>query len=175
MFRLKRTGRVIWEALLGLQRTTLVVLSISLTILVLAQVVIRYFLEIPFVGGQVEELTLYALFWFYFLGATYSTYKRTYIKGGVVEALFKNRAQGYFNVGNAVIPLAISCLFAVWGYQEFLWNLEVNKRTIMLALPQAFSYVSIFVGFALMSLYFLTELIESVRGVLRIQKGITNA
>jgi len=37
----------------------------------------------------------------------------------------------------------------------------------MLFLPQAFSYLSIFVGFALMSLYFLAELIESVRGVLR--------
>jgi len=168
VFWLKRTGRVIWEALLGLQRASLVVLSIYLTILVLVQVVIRYFLQIPFVGGQVEELTLYVIFWFYFLGAVYSTYNRTYIKGGVIEALFKKpRVQGYFHVGTAAIPLAISCLFAVWGYQEFLWNLEVNKRTIMLFLPQAFSYLSIFVGFALMSLYFLTGLIESVRGVPR--------
>jgi len=88
----------------------------------------------------------------------------------VVEALFKKpRVRGYFQVGAAAIPLAISCLFAVWGYQEFLWNLEVNKRTIMLFLPDAFSYLSIFVGFALMSLYFLTELIDSVRGVIRIR------
>jgi len=168
VFWLQRTGRVIWEALLGLQRVSLVVLSLYLTILVVFQVVIRYFLQIPFVGGAAEELTLYVIFWFYFLGAAYSTYNRTYIKGGVVEALFKKpRVRGYFQVGVAAIPLAISCLFAVWGYQEFLWVLEVNKITIMLFLPQAFSYLSIFVGFALMSLYFLAELIESVRGVLR--------
>ena len=139
-----------------------------LTLLVLVQVVIRYFLKVPLVGGAVEELTLYVIFWFYFLGAVYSTYNRTYIKGGVVEALFKKpRVQGYFQIGAAAIPLAISCLFAVWGYQEFLWNLEVHKRTIILFLPQAFSYLSIFAGFALMSLYFLTGLIESVRGVIR--------
>ena len=170
MFWLERTGKVISEALLGLQRVILVVLSLYLTLFVLIQVVIRYFLKIPFVGVIVEELTLYVIFWFYFLGAVYSTYNRTYIKGGVVEVFIKKpRVQGYFHVGAAVIPLAISCLFAVWGYQEFLWNLEVNKITIMLFLPQAFSYLSIFVGFALMSLYFLTGLIESVRGVLRIR------
>lgn len=168
MFWLQRTGRVIWEALVGLQRVSLVVLSLYLTLLVVFQVVIRYFLKIRFVGGAAEELTLYAIFWFYFLGATYSTYNRSYIKGGVVEVLFKKpRVQGYFKVGAAAIPLAISCLFAVWGYQEFLWNLEVNTRTIMLFLPEAFSYLSIFAGFALMSLYFLTELIDSVRGVIR--------
>lgn len=170
MFWLKRTGKVISEALLGLQRVTLVVLSLYLTILILIGVFIRYFLQIPFVGGAAEELAIYFIFWFYFLGAIYSTSNRTYIKGGVVEVIFKKpRVQGYFKVGAAAIPLAISGLFAVWGYQEFLWNLEVNKRTIMLFLPQAFSYLSIFVGFALMSLYFLTELIESVRGVLRIR------
>ena len=170
MFRLERTGRVIWEPLLGLQRVALVVLSIYLTLLVVFQVVIRYFLKIRLVGGAAEELTLYVIFWFYFLGAAYSTYNRSYIKGGVVEVLFKKpRVQGYFKVGIAAIPLAISCLFTVWGYQEFLWTLGVNKITIMLFLPQAFSYLSIFVGFALMSLYFLTELIESVRGVLRIR------
>ncbi len=170
MFWLKRTGKVISEALLGLQRVTLVVLSIYLTILILIGVFIRYFLQIPFVGGAAEELFLYFVFWFYFLGATYSTYNRTYIKGGVVEAIFKKpRVQNYFKVGAAVVPLAISGLFAVWGYQEFIWNLEVNKRTIMLFLPQAFSYLSIFAGFALMSLYFLTESIESIRGVRRIR------
>jgi len=168
VFWLQRTGRVIWEALLGLQRVSLVVLSLYLTILVVFQVVIRYFLQIPFVGGAAEELTLYVIFWFYFLGAAYSTYNRTYIKGGVVEALFKKpRLRGYFQVGSALICLAIVCLFTVWGYQEFLWNLEVHKITLMLFLPDAFSYLSIFAGFGLMSLYFLTELIESVRGVLR--------
>ena len=168
MFWLQRTGRVIWEALLGLQRVSLVVLSLVLTVFIVSEIVIRYFLQIPFVGGAAEELTLYVIFWFYFLGAAYSTYNRTYIKGGVVEVLFKKpRLRGYFHVGAAAIPLAISCLFAVWGYQEFLWNLEVHKITLMLFLPDAFSYLSIFAGFGLMSLYFLTELIESVRGVLR--------
>lgn len=170
MFWLQRTGRVIWEALLGLQRVSLVVLSLLLTVFIVSEVVIRYFLQIPFVAGWVEELCLYAIFWFYFLGAVYSTYNRTYIKGGIVEVLFrKPRHQGYFQVGSALICLAISCLFAVWGYQEFLWNLEVNKITMMLFLPDAFSYLSIFVGFGLMSLYFLTELIGSVRGVIRIR------
>lgn len=170
MFRLKRTGRVIWEALLGLQRVALVALSIYLTLLVVFQVVNRYFLKILFVGGYAEELCLYFIFWFYFLGAVYSTYNRSYIKGGMVEVLFKKpMIQGYFQVGAAAIPLAISGLFAVWGYEEFLWNLGVNKITMMLFLPEAFSYLSIFVGFALMSLYFLSELIESVRGILRIR------
>lgn len=170
VFWLERTGRVIWEALLSLQRVTLVVLSLYLTILILIGVVIRYFLRIPFVGGAAEELAIYFIFWFYFLGAAYSTYNRTYIKGGIVEVLFKKpRHQGYFQVGSALICLAISGLFTVWGYQEFLWNLKVNKITMMLFLPEAFSYLSIFVGFGLMSLYFLTELIESVRGVLRIR------
>jgi TRAP-type C4-dicarboxylate transport system permease small subunit len=166
----RRIGRVIGEALVGLQRVTLVVLSMYLTLLVVIQVIVRYFLRIPFVGGILEELCIFVIFWFYFLGAVYSTYNRTYIQGGVVETFFKNsRVQGYFKVGKALICLATSCLFAVWGYSDFLWNLKVNRITMMLFLPEAFSYLSIFVGFAMMSLYFLTESIESVRGVLRIR------
>lgn len=168
---LERTGRVIWKVLLSLQRVTLVVVAPLTSGLILAMIVFRYFLKIP--ALWVEELCLYLIPWLYLLGASYGTYKRTYIVGGVVDMFFKNspRVLGWFKGGAALICLVASCVTAVLSYNNFIWLLGINPRTTMLSLPLAYSRLSLAVGFSLMALYFLTELIESVRADYKFRTG----
>lgn len=162
---LKRTAKVAWEVPLSLERVTIVVLSLSVGALIVAMVVCRYFLEIPLMW--VEEIVLYIIFWCYILGAAYATYERTHIKGGVVHLVIKDhpRVLACFQVGVALLCLGLSGLFTVWGYTNFIWNLEINARSTHLFLPLAYSYLSLPVGFLLMTVYFLSELIASVRGL----------
>lgn len=167
VLRLVRTGRVIWNAALSLQRVVLVAGGVFLAGLVVAEVIFRYFLEIPLMW--VEELSLYCVFWFYLAGGALATYKRSHIKGGIVDRVLGNnpRLLGYFQVATVCICLALSCLIAVWGYNFFTWSLEQTPtpRTIHLSLPLPYARLSLTVGYALLSLYFLVELIDSVRGV----------
>lgn len=161
---LKRTARVIWKGLLWLQRVSLVVLALFTGGLITAEVVFRYFLEIP--GLWVEELCTYVILWLYLLGASYATYERSYIRAGIMQMFFKDNPKvlSGFQVGAAFISLGVSCLLAIWSYNNFIWVLTVDPRTVVLFLPLAYARLGLVCGFTLMALYFLAELIDSVRG-----------
>ncbi len=167
VFRLRRAAKVIWEIPLRLELGGMVALGMILTALVVSEVLLRYFLHLP--QMWVEEVILYLLFWYYLLGAAYATHNRTHMKAGIVHLLLKNkpRAQGYLNLVLTLICLGLSCLLSTWSYQVFTWSLFANPmpRTIQLYLPLAYSQASLFVGFVLISLYFLEELVGQVRGL----------
>lgn len=116
-----------------------------------------------------EEIVIYTVFWFYLCGAAYATYERSHIKGGVVQLFIKGhpRVLASFHVGVALLCLGLSGLFTVWGYNNFIWNLEIESRSTRLFLPLAYSTLSLPAGFSLMAVYFLTELIDSVRDLVR--------
>ena len=103
------------------------------------------------------------------MGAAYATYDRSHIKGGVVQLFIKNhpRVLVSFQVGVTLLCLGLSGLLTVWGYDNFIWNLEVNSRSTQLFLPLAYAQLSLPVGFILMAVYFLTEFIDSVRDLVR--------
>ena len=147
-------------ALVNLERFFLMTVGLVLLMLLIIAAVARYIVVAPILW--VEEIIVYIVFWYYIIGAVYSTYERTYIKGGVMHLVLKSpKARGYLNIVNALIPLALCCLFSVWGFQDFIWNLEFKSTTMMLYLPLEWAHLSIFAGFSLMALYFFKELIDS--------------
>lgn len=155
-----------WKMIIRLQQAILVGLSLYFVILVVAEVLFRYFLKMPLMF--VEELCVYSIFWLYLLGAAYGTYDRSHIKGELVQMFFKSsRVVGGFKVGVTFICLVLSVLMSIWGYQSFMWDLHAHGETQMLFLPLAYARLSIFVGFAFMTIYFLAELIDSFRVVMR--------
>lgn len=164
---LQRTGKVLWKAPLRLQQVVMVVFGLWLSGLIVASVVFRYFLKIPLLW--VEELSLYFVFWFYLLGAAYATHKRSHIKGGGLLAAFKKKPRllGCFQSGIISISLGLSCLASVWSYTMFSWTLRVGPTTPFLHLPQAYAQLALLAAFPLISMYFLVELIDSVRGTVR--------
>ena len=170
---LKRTGKVAWEVPLTLQRVSGVVLSLFTSGLIIAMVIFRYFLHVPLMW--VEEICLYVIFWFFMLGAAYATYRRLHIVGGIAPLLFQNkpRALGGLQVGTLTISFGLSCLLAFWSFGFFHWSIFGTgpPLTMQLFLPLAWAQLSLFVGFSLMALYFLWELIDSVRDLLRLSRS----
>jgi len=164
---LERTGKALWRAPLGLQRVVMVVFGLWLSGLIVASVIFRYFLEMPLMW--VEELAMYFVFWFYLFGAAHATHERSHIKGGGLLAAFKKypRFLGCFQAGIISISFGLSCLASVWSYGMFSWTLRVGPTTPFLLLPQAYAQLALLAAFPLMSVYFLIELIDSVRGTVR--------
>ena len=167
MFWLKKIAKIIWVTPLTLQRIILIVFSLFVITLIVGEVIFRYFLQMPVMWF--EEIILYLVFWFYLAGAAYATYDRSHIKGGVIQIFIKNRPKVLvcFQAGAALLCLGLSSLLTVWGYTNFIWNLEANSRSTQLFLPLAYAQLSLPVGFILMAVYFLAEFIVSVRGLLQ--------
>jgi len=164
---LKKAEKVIWDVPLSVQRGMMIGLSLFMSFLVVAEVVIRYVVFTPQLW--VEELTLYVVFWFYWAGGAYATYKHSHIVGGIVHMIFKNRPKvlGSFEILAAAIPLALTILMIHLSYRQFVYSLEVNPRTIHLFLPLVYARLSLLVGFVFMALYFARELVAAIRGLIQ--------
>ena len=161
---IEKVGRKTWNALLVPQRAILVMLCLYTSGLIVASVIFRYILHISLLW--VEELTVYVVFWLYFMGASLCTYERTHIKGGVMHIVLRNKPRVLITIRTfiAFLSLGLSVLFIFWGYEAFAYTLESGRTTVHTLLPQAYAQLSLIPGFAFMSLYFLAELIDSIRG-----------
>ena len=145
----------------------MVVLAVFLSFMVCAEVAARYYVHEPILW--VEELILFVVFWFYFTGAVYATYKRGHIVGGVMHLFLKNkpRVLGSFRLVAALICLGLCCLFIVLSYTLFIYSLKVDPKTIHLMLHTSYARLALLCTFPLMALYFLIELIGSIRDLAR--------
>ena len=163
---MQRVARIIWEAPLSLQRVVMVLLAIYLSFMVVFEVAVRYYVHEPILW--VEELIVYVVFWFYFTGGVYATYKRSHIVGGVLHIFFKNkpRALDSFQILASLICLVLCCLFTYLSYNLFIYSLKVDPKTIHLLLHTSFARLSLLITFPLMAFYFLIELIGSLRRVI---------
>jgi TRAP-type C4-dicarboxylate transport system permease small subunit len=145
----------------------MVVLAVFLSFMVCAEVAARYYVHEPILW--VEELILFVVFWFYFTGSVYATYKRSHVVGGVVHLLFRNKPTvlGSFRLMAALISLGLCCLFIVLSYNLFIYSLEVDPKTIHLMLHTSYARLALLCTFPLMAFYFLIELIGSIRDLAR--------
>ena len=163
----KKAARIIWEAPLSIQRVVMVVLAVYLSFMVCAEVAARYYVHEPILW--VEELIIFVVFWFYFTGGVYATYKRSHIVGGVLHLFLKNkpRVLGSFRLASALISLGLCCLFIVLSYTLFTYSLKVDPKTIHLMLHTSYARLALLCTFPLMAFYFLIELIGSIRDLAR--------
>lgn len=158
-----RVGRFLWEGTLNFQRGVVIVLSMYITILMVTQVIFRYFLKLSIMWG--EELILYLVFWFYLMGASLCTHDRSHIKGGAMQMFLHNRPRilNGVNVSMALLSVGLSILFTFWGYEAFTFGLKIHRTTVQLTLPYAYAQLSMVPGFALMAIYFFAEAIDLIR------------
>ena len=143
----------------------MVLLSLAVAGLVCIEVAVRYITFSPQLW--VEEFCLFIVFWYYFAGAVYATYKRSHISGGIMNMVFrtKPKVQESIHLIATATSLVLSGFFAVLAFQQFAYSLKVNPRTIHLLLPLAYSRLALSVGFSLMIIYFLAELVGSIRSL----------
>jgi len=164
---LKRIGGAIDKGAYRSIRVALTTACIGITSLVGFEIISRTVFQWSPVF--IEDIVVFSVVWMYMLGAVYGTYKREHLKGGIMDLLLrgKSRALGVIEVGNIFISLGLCFLLSIWSWQCFMWDLQFNPRTQVLHLPLAFARLSMFVGFAGMTVYFLVESIDVFRVLLR--------
>lgn len=140
----------------------LIVLGTAVTLLLFAQVWLRYIFNLPLLW--VEEVALVPAFWLYMMGAAYGSYERSHIKMDIVQVFIKNlRMRLIMRFVAALIAFALAGLFTHWGYDLFVWDLETCPRTNTLLMPFLYAHSSMFICGILMCIYFLIEAIDFAR------------
>lgn len=166
MSRLKRAGRIIWKVPISFLRVLIVVGCTAFSGLIGGEIISRYFFGMP--HTYAEEIAVYGIVWIYMVGSIYGTYDRSHLMGGIVHIVFKSaRVIGSFKVVTVSISLGLCCVMSVWGYQTFMWDLKTTPETDFIYLPLEYARLSLFVGFGMMAIFFLTELIDVARALLR--------
>jgi len=143
-------------------------LGLSLTMV--AQVLMRYVLQWPFLG--IEEMAPLLALWCYFAGMIYSTRHRTHIEGGIL-ALITSRPLilGLARIVGTAVALAALCVFFYYAYAIVQFNMDINRKSAYLRWPRYLWDFSFLVGMAGMAFYLLIQLWFELRSMMSLRGG----
>jgi len=158
---MKKLGLIVWNGIIDLQKIFMLVAGSIITLLVFVEVILRYVLGSPLFG--VEELICLIAMWLYFIGASYGAYERSHIKAELIHIWIKRpRTYALVKALSSLITFILSIIMISWTYPYFIWGITKGETSQALLIPMVLSQSAIFVGAILMSLYFLTELIDYI-------------
>ena len=162
----------VWQFKLFLKRLTLVVTCALFSVVVIVQIVVRYFLLVPLHG--LEEIAVYAAVWTYFIGGAYGAYERTHISASLIEMLASGEGlRDWIKVMANAITVVVAVWATVWTFQYFQWSLRLQPRSLELQAPLYWVHASMFVGLGLMAFYFAIELVDNLLRALGIRADLT--
>ncbi|MCF7935904.1 MAG: TRAP transporter small permease [Synergistales bacterium] len=144
-------------------------MAILLVVLICTTTILRYVFQIDLFGYE-EWVKLFA-FWLYFSGAAMGAFDGTHISADVVEAYFPS---GHFKraiiVVKDLVTVGVSLLFVWYGYNFFMFGF-LGPLGTGIALPKTTTwqiplwtwYLAVLLGLLFMSVYFIGELVRSVK------------
>ena len=151
--------RVVGGIMVTVQRNFLYYLLLLLTLAMLAEILSRFFLNKSIFG--LSDFIGYASVWLYAIGASYATYERTHIKAEFLSTfLGSNRARHMCRLLAALVSSVMSAVFTKWSYELSVYSIEIQEKTHAYPVPKVIFQVSFFVGGILMTIYFISEVID---------------
>lgn len=149
----------LWRIKLAAIQTALVWSGLAMAALVFLQVVVRYFTTGSVYG--IEEVALSFAVWFYFLGAARGAHTRSHVSASLLEVIVPaGRARELLTLVTAALTAALSVWVTVWAVQYVHWVYERDMVSLDLDFPMVYVHASVAIGMGLMSLYFLTQVVE---------------
>jgi TRAP-type C4-dicarboxylate transport system permease small subunit len=160
----------IWNILIKLQSFILITTSILIVLAISATVFFRYVFEIDLFG--MEEIIVILAFWLYFIGGSYGAYEKSHISADMISTFVKShKLKSGISMIVSLITMVVSIIVTAWGYEFNLWTLESGARSTSLQIPIIVSQSAIFIGFILMSLYFIVHFIQDTLAFFKIMKS----
>ena len=147
--------------------------TVTLTLIICAATFFRYVVKGDLYGY--EEWVKIIAFWLYFLGAAIGAFNRTHVSADLVNAYLPD---GHFKAFMAclknLITVGVALLFAWYGYEFFMFGfmgplgtgIAIPKSTVW-RIPFWVGYLSVFIGLVFMAIYFMRDLVISMRSMLR--------
>ena len=147
-----------------LQNIILVASCSFVTIGIGTGAILRYLFKKDLYGA--EELITIAAFWMYFIGAVYATHTKKHITAELFSSFCKNLKIVYsVKILSLTVTFLLALLYSWWGWEFFHWSLVKGGKSVALLIPLVYGHSAIFIGFVLMTVYFLFQLIEEIKNL----------
>lgn len=153
-----------------LMRVAMFAATLSLGLLMAAQVFMRYAISSPFLG--IEELAPMLALWIYFFGMAYCSRERDHIEGGILTLVVKHprKLLAIRLFGSAVVLVAV-IVFAWFAWEYAAFNLSLGRKSTYLRLPKYIWDFAMVSGFALMAFYATLQVLAEARSLLSLKRG----
>ena len=152
--------------LVKLQKFITVVLAISVLLLVVGQVLLRYVFKAPLMG--IEELLFFPTIWLYMLGGANASQERNHISCGILTLYIKKPlTMMKFNIMKNTVSIIVGVWLLYWAYWLFTYSLNLWKTSDLLYIPMFFMESAPFIGLLLMVFYGVIEWLDSIQIYLR--------
>ncbi|WP_300464175.1 TRAP transporter small permease [Desulfobacula sp.] len=153
----------IFSALLIFERATVVLCGLTIAALINITVFLRYFLETDLYG--IEELELVLAFWLYFIGTAYASATRKQVTVNFLDVMIKSLTiKKALKITSAFITMAVCTFYAWWSFDMIGFALENSPKSSVWKIPTLINYAAVVVGFLLMTLYCVRDLVEAIQG-----------
>lgn len=141
------------------------VLLVAVTLLVFGQVILRYCLHMPLMG--IEELLMLPTIWLYMIGSANASLGRSHIECGIATLYIKTpRGMCIFKIIRNIISVIVGGWLLRWAFWLLQYSFRMGKESPLLFIPMEYVESAVFVGFLLMWLYTVIELIENLTHLL---------
>ncbi|OLO39283.1 hypothetical protein BTR23_09560 [Alkalihalophilus pseudofirmus] len=141
----------------------LVLSLVVMTITVFLQVLFRYVLKIPQTG--LMEIARYLMISSTFIGAGLGVKRYAHIQLDFLSTLLENNKKALHTINQIirVIGIIFGLILTYLGFQFLLHSISIGERSIDAKLPLAWFKASIMIGFALLTLHYVSALIEGFK------------
>ena len=157
------------NGLATVQKVLAVAVCLIVPVIIVTQVFMRYVLKVPLMG--IEELLTFFIIWLYMLGGGVASRERTHISCGILTLYMKKPLTiKIFNVCKALFGCICGAWICRWGWWYITYSAKLWKVSDLLHIPMVIGEGAVFVGFALMLIFGLEELVESVKDLSNYKK-----
>jgi TRAP-type C4-dicarboxylate transport system permease small subunit len=138
---------------------------VAMMLLTVADVSMRYVLSLPILGST--ELTEYMIVCVVFLGLAWCAIKERHIKVDLVVSRFSPRLQASVKSITLFLGLGI-CALTTWrSFLEAIDALNSRRASPLLTVPAYPFYLVFSLGFAILCLVMITQLVENAAKVIK--------
>ena len=152
--------RKIWDALIAIEKTIMIVASIGVVVLIFISVVMRYIFEDGFKG--MEELIVLVAFWIYFMGGTYGSYENSHITADILSVFVKNeRAKTIIDFIRHIITTVILFAVSYCVIELIIYTAQSGAVSAVLKIPMTVVYLPVYIGLFMMNFYSLAHIFQT--------------
>ncbi|MCS7232732.1 MAG: TRAP transporter small permease subunit [Synergistetes bacterium] len=152
-------GLFIWKFLEKAEQTILVIVSLVVTFLVMAEVILRYVFARPLMG--IEELATLVGCWLYFIGSAHASRERSHIMADVLNVIVKT-PRNFLKIKFVItiFTFIMTIIFLQWSWNYIKWALKVPEYTPSLRIPLVYAQVAMLISAILMVFYTFVEIVD---------------
>lgn len=160
--RVSKTALLAWKWLARVQQYIIVLSLVTSLGFVFAEVVLRNVVKTSLFGTS--ELAMLSIWWLYLIGASVAAWERSHIKADILLVFARHKPQrmALARVLSSAVTLLLCVVASSWAFTFIDRGFELGRRSYYLKIPIIYAQFAILVGFVLMSLYFLIQLVDHV-------------